>query len=302
MASTRRDSPPTPSSRTASSSIADPDAIQKATTNHLENAAINPRWTPGYGPLSQIPSNESYLPAFGGAFQPGLYKPPDRKLANPAPLGLSGFALTTFILSLLNLGTRGSLEPNIIVGPALAYGGLIQLLAGMWEMAVGNTFGATALSSYGGFWIGLGIIFTPGGFNIAAAYGGATPEFYAAVGFYLYGWFIFTFILWLLTLRSTLAFSSLFFTVWLTFLMLATGYMYTTTTAGVTSPHATLVKAGGGFGIVAAFIAWWNMLAGIADRGNSFFLVPVAHFPWSEKGRQRKRDRQNSVDEVEKMA
>lgn len=84
--------------------------------------------------------------------------------------------------------------------------------------------------------------------------------------------------------------------------MLATGYMYTTTTAGVTSPHATLVKAGGGFGIVAAFIAWWNMLAGIADRGNSFFLVPVAHFPWSEKGRQRKRDRQNSVDEVEKMA
>ena len=83
-------------------------------------------------PLSQIPSHESYLPAFGGAFQPGLYKPPDRKLANPAPLGLSGFALTTFILSLLNLGTRGSLEPNIIVGPALAYGGLIQLLAGMW--------------------------------------------------------------------------------------------------------------------------------------------------------------------------
>lgn len=187
-------------------------------------------------------------------------------------------------------------------------------------MAVGNTFGATALTSYGGFWIGLGIIFTPGGFNIASAYGGATPAFYTALGFYLYvrrvlschgsstkaltntiqGWFIFTFLLWLLTLRSTLAFSSLFFTVWLTFLMLATGYMYTTTVDGVTAPNQSLNLAGGSFGIVAGFIAWWNMLAGIADRGNSFFLVPVLHFPWSEKGRQSRRAKAESIRDVEK--
>jgi succinate-acetate transporter protein len=185
-------------------------------------------------------------------------------------------------------------------------------------MAVGNTFGATALTSYGGFWIGLGIIFTPGGFEIASAYGGATTSFYTAVGFYLYvcsplppaftptnasppqGWFIFTFILWLLTLRSTVAFSSLFLTVWLTFLMLATGYMYTTTVNGVTTPNHSLNLAGGAFGIVAAFIAWWNMLAGIADRGNTFFLVPVLHFPWSEKGRQRRKEKAESIRDVEK--
>jgi hypothetical protein len=88
----------------------------------------------GGNPLAHINTGESVrLPAFGGEFQPGLYKPiADRKFANPAPLGLSAFALTTFVLSLINLGTRGIKEPNIVVGAAFAYGGLVQLLAGMW--------------------------------------------------------------------------------------------------------------------------------------------------------------------------
>lgn len=84
------------------------------------------------GPLSKYQTTGERLPAFGGEFQPGLYKPPNRKIANPAPLGLAGFALTTFVLSLINLNTRGVHQPNIIVGPAYAYGGLVQLLAGMW--------------------------------------------------------------------------------------------------------------------------------------------------------------------------
>jgi succinate-acetate transporter protein len=72
------------------------------------------------------------MPAFGGAFQPGLYAAPKKGIANPAPLGLSAFALTTFILSLINLRTRGVNEPNLVVASAYAYGGLVQLLAGMW--------------------------------------------------------------------------------------------------------------------------------------------------------------------------
>lgn len=88
----------------------------------------------GGNPLAHINTGESVrLPAFGGEFQPGLYKNiTDRKFANPAPLGLSAFALTTFVLSLINLGTRGLTEPNIVIGAAFAYGGLVQLLAGMW--------------------------------------------------------------------------------------------------------------------------------------------------------------------------
>jgi uncharacterized protein len=77
--------------------------------------------------------NERRLPAFGGEFQPGLYKSVEaRKFANPAPLGLSAFALTTFVLSAVNLGARGVDVPNIAVPLALGYGGLVQLLAGMW--------------------------------------------------------------------------------------------------------------------------------------------------------------------------
>lgn len=76
---------------------------------------------------------DARLPAFGGEFQPGLYKAIEgRKLANPAPLGLSAFALTTFVLSLINLSTRDVSTPNIVVPLAFGYGGLVQLLAGMW--------------------------------------------------------------------------------------------------------------------------------------------------------------------------
>ncbi|KAI9726931.1 MAG: hypothetical protein M1828_000279 [Chrysothrix sp. TS-e1954] len=250
----------------------------------------------GGNPLAKNDTNSSMLPAFGGAFQPGLYKQvKESKIANPAPLGLSAFALTTFLLSLINIGVRGTATPNIVVAAAFGYGGLVQLLAGMWEMAVGNTFGATALSSYGGFWISFAIIFTPGGFMIeseyetAAAATGATSmpgnlqEFYTVFSFYLFGWFIFTFLMLISTLKSTVAFFFLFFTLDMAFLMLAIGYLDRVDGA----PNPKLIKAGGYFGIFSAFAAWYNALAGILDRGNSFFLIPVAHFPWSSKGRER---------------
>lgn len=87
----------------------------------------------GYGPLAHVNTTEASLPPFGGEFQPGLYKSVEgRKFANPAPLGLSAFALTTFVLSAINMGTRDIASPNIVVGLAFGYGGLVQLLAGMW--------------------------------------------------------------------------------------------------------------------------------------------------------------------------
>lgn len=87
----------------------------------------------GYGPLAHVNTKEARLPAFGGEFQPGLYRPVEhRKFANPAPLGLSAFALTTFVLSCINMGARDITKPNIVIALAFAYGGLVQLLAGMW--------------------------------------------------------------------------------------------------------------------------------------------------------------------------
>lgn len=238
----------------------------------------------GGNPLAHVNTGESArFPAFGGEAQPGLYRPTTgRKFANPAPLGLSAFALTTFVLSLININVRGVSEPNIVVALAFGYGGLVQLLAGMWEMAVGNTFGATALSSYGGFWLSFAIVLTPGGFDIASAYGTGTNDFNNAFGFFLIGWFIFTFILLICTLRSTVAFFLLFFFLDLAFLMLSIA-RFQASDAGVVNSACN--KAGGYFGLFAAIMAWYNALAGIADSGNSFFVIPVAHFPWSEKAR-----------------
>ncbi|KAI1375463.1 GPR1/FUN34/yaaH family-domain-containing protein [Hypoxylon crocopeplum] len=261
--------------------------IGGATTGANPNgASATQRYDYGGNPLYHAHSGpDARLPAFGGEFQPGLYKPIEhRKFANPAPLGLSAFALTTFVLSLVNVNARSITDQNIALSLAYGYGGLVQLLAGMWEMAVGNTFGATALSSYGGFWISFAILLTPG-FHVLDAYEEkGTAQVESVLGFFLAGWFIFTFILLLCTLRSTVMFFMLFFTLDLAFLMLSCGAFANSN--GATQSATRLNQAGGGFGLLAAFLAWYNAFAGIADSSNSFFVVPVFHFPWSEKGRQ----------------
>lgn len=128
-------------------------------------------------------------------------------------------------------------------------------------MAVGNTFGATALSSYGGFWIAYALLLTPG-FAALEAY--STTDTASVLGFFLSGWFIFTFILLILTLRSTVMFFLLFFTLDLAFLMLACAEFAGSN--GNASASLTLKHAGGGFGLLAAFLAWYNAFAGLADK------------------------------------
>ncbi|KAI0108890.1 gpr fun34 family protein [Nemania sp. FL0031] len=261
--------------------------ISAAPTTAHDTNGTNPaiqRYDYGGNPLFHAHTGgEARLPAFGGEFQPGLYRPTEhRKFANPAPLGLSAFALTTFVLSLVNLQTRGISEPNIALSLAYGYGGLVQLLAGMWEMAVGNTFGATALSSYGGFWISYAIILTPS-FSVLTNYT-SEADTASVLGFFLAGWFIFTFILLLCTLRSTVMFFLLFFTLDLAFLFLAVAEFAGSN--GNATASLGLQKAGGVWGLLAAFLAWYNAFAGIADTSNSFFIVPVFHFPWSEKARE----------------
>ncbi|RMJ21025.1 GPR FUN34 family protein [Aspergillus sp. HF37] len=278
------------SSSSASSEQAQPQVTQ---CSHVDHASICH--------LARALTAESRLPAFGGEFQPGLYKnPKDRKVANPAPLGLCAFALSSFILGLIEMEVRGVTEPNIIVGTAFAYGGLVQLLSGMWEMAVGNTFGATVLSSYGGFWISVGIIFTPGGFQIIKALeeadNGNPQMFYDSFGIMLFGWFIFTTLMLFMALKSTVAFLALFVVVDIAILLLGIGYLHRGPTGGM--PNKKLLKAGGFFAILTAFLAWYNAYAGVADESNTFILAPVVHFPWSEKGRHARRERKQDAEEV----
>src|SRR5438309_6215962 len=103
--------------------------------------------------------------------------------ADPGPLGLAGFAGTTFVLSLINSNLVSARGIGAVLGLALAYGGIAQLLAGMWEFRTGNTFGAVAFSSFGAFWISFYILvrLTPGSL--------ITPH---ALSLYLWMWAIFT--------------------------------------------------------------------------------------------------------------
>ena len=129
-------------------------------------------------------------------------------------------------------------------------------------MATGNTFGATALSSYGGFWISFALILVPEFqfFDADGPYGG---DVNSVLGFFLAGWFIFTFIMVLCTLRSSVAFFLLFFFLDLAFLMLSCQYFAADN--GAMTMSVGLQKAGGFFGFLAAFLAWYNALAGIQD-------------------------------------
>lgn len=220
-----------------------------------EGAHINRAVTPGGHPLDQT------QPAFP------VYH---RKFANPAPLGLCGFALTTFMLSLINVEARGVSIPNVVTGSAFAYGGLAQLLAGMWEFACGNTFGATAFSSYGAFWISYAITISPWS-GVADAYAEASdPNMEAnGVSFFLWGWFIFTFIMLVAAMRSSGGLIAVFFFLTITFLLLAIGeYGY---------PSVTV--AGGAFGIITAFCAWYVALAGLLTPETSFFVLPTFDIP-----------------------
>ncbi|THU94371.1 Gpr1 family protein [Dendrothele bispora CBS 962.96] len=168
-------------------------------------------------------------------------------IANPGPLGLFSFASTTLILSLYNVNARNITTPNVVVGMALFCGGLAQFLAGMWEFPKGNTFGATAFTSYGAFWLSYATILIPGS-GIGAAYGTETEELDNAIGIYLMTWMTVTFLLFIVSLRKSASFIGLFGFLTLTFMCLG---------AGEFTGNANLGKAGGALGIITALIAYY---------------------------------------------
>ena len=117
--------------------VDDEAAAINSSTNSSIGDKINVYDYGGNPLLHSHTDGSARLPAFGGEFQPGLYRPtPYRQFANPAPLGLCAFALTTFVLSLINIKVRGVAAPNIIVSLAFGYGGFVQLCAGMWYVLV----------------------------------------------------------------------------------------------------------------------------------------------------------------------
>jgi succinate-acetate transporter protein len=196
--------------------------------------------------------------------------------ANPAPLGLSAFALTTFVLSASNAGfifphAATPADGNIVVGLAIFYGGMVQILAGIQEFKAGNTFGATAFCSYGGFWLALGLVLLPPTGLAAALL--KQGDLFIALGVFALGWAIFTGMMFLGALRSNLALLGVFGFLFLTYVALTIGYLNAPASAG--SAGLTWLQIGGWLGIVTALVAWYTALAGVLASSKSAFQLPV---------------------------
>ncbi len=181
-------------------------------------------------------------------------------VANPAPLGLSAFALTTFVLSSSNAGflfPAVGVGGDVVIGLALFYGGLVQLVAGIQEFRAGNTFGATAFCSYAGFWLAFAVIvLPPTGVAASLVKANALSQ---GVGVFLLGWTIFTGLMLIATFRITGALVAVFALLFLTFLSLTIGWL-----GGLgSSTFTTFVGIGGWLGIVTALAAWYAALAGV---------------------------------------
>jgi succinate-acetate transporter protein len=186
-------------------------------------------------------------------------------IADPAPLGLGAFALTTFLLSAFNAGWMTSASGLAWLGYAFAYGGLGQLLAGMWEFRNRNVFGATAFSTYGGFWIGLGLYFVLVG-NGLLAHPATAGEFSKDVGWILLAFAIFNTYMLLWSTQVNAAVFAVFLTLELTEIILFIG--------NFTGSSGT-VKFGGYVGVLTAVCAWYASAAGVANGMGGRFRVPV---------------------------
>jgi succinate-acetate transporter protein len=181
-------------------------------------------------------------------------------IANPAPLGLAAFAMTTFVLSMFNAGLVGSGGEPIVYGLALAYGGVAQLLAGMWEFRTGNTFGATAFCSYGAFWLSY--------WAFVQFFAGKVPAADAghAVGLYLIAWGIFTAYMFIASMRTTMAIAAVFILLTITFVVLGIG------NAG---QHSGIIKAAGWLGLATAVAAWYASFAEVTNATFGRTVFPV---------------------------
>jgi uncharacterized protein len=187
-------------------------------------------------------------------------------IADPGPLGLAAFALTTFVLSMFNADLVGKGGEPIVFGLAFAYGGLAQVLAGMWEFRTGNTFGAVAFTSFGAFWLSY--------WAFVQFYAKTVPPADAghAVGLYLIAWGIFTTYMFVASLRTTAAISLVFILLAVTFFLLGIG------NAGA---HTNIVKWGGWFGLATAAAAWYASFAAVTNATFNRTVMPVR--PWTTK-------------------
>jgi len=189
-----------------------------------------------------------------------LGEPNKTVLANPGALGLVGFALSTFILNVVNAGLVDAATVGIVMPVAMFYGGLAQFMAGMWDMRRGDTFGATCFSSFGAFWMGLAVFFF---FRLAGvqAFVDVSP---AGIAVVLIAWGIFTGYATIASLRLPKAVTWVFVTLTILFFLLAIGEF---------SP--IVHKIAGYEGILCALIAWYASAGILINTVHGRTILPL---------------------------
>lgn len=181
-------------------------------------------------------------------------------IADPGPLGLAAFALTTFVLSIFNAGLLDVKAQPVVFGLALFYGGIVQVIAGVMEYFKNNTFGATAFASYGAFWMAYWYLATHPQFFVAGA-----PKL-QGVGVFLLGWTIFTAYMTVVSSRVTGGLLATFCVLLVAFIALTVGDLFEMQAA---------TRVGGYFGLGAALLAWYNSFAGVLNNTAGKTVLPV---------------------------
>ncbi|RIA93361.1 hypothetical protein C1645_819434 [Glomus cerebriforme] len=192
------------------------------------------------------------------------------KLGNPTPLGLSSFAICMMVSGFYNFRAFGVNEPNVMVGLCLFTGGIVQFAAGMWEFKVGNTFGGTGFSAFGGFWASLGVIFIPS-FGILDAFRDGDnfkeAEFHNAMAVFTLAWLIFTIIFTIACIRTSVGVLSAFVFLTMTF---ANEVIYHFT-GGVD----LFIKAAGISGLLCSGAVWYCLGATFLTPDLSPISLPL---------------------------
>jgi uncharacterized protein len=183
--------------------------------------------------------------------------------ADPGPLGLGAFAATTFFLSTVNAGLLPKSVEAGVFGLAFFYGGIAQLLAGMWEFVKGNTFGALAFTSYGAFWLSFWYLVSHLSSDLGKA---SAADVNKAVGTYLLVWTIFTAYMFLASMRTSGAIMAVFLLLTLTFLFLC---------IGAYGASGGMTKVGGWLGLITALAAWYASFAGVFNSTAKREVMPT---------------------------
>ena len=184
----------------------------------------------------------------------------ETKLANPAPLGLMGFGMTTVLLNIHNAGIFPL--SAVVLAMGICYGGIAQVIAGIMEFKKGNTFGTTAFTSYGLFWLSLVATWLIPGLNSPA--GGKTPEAY--MGWYLALWGVFTFFMWFGTFGKNRGLQFVFLSLTVLFALLAVRDW---------TGSALIGTIAGWEGIVCGLSAIYLAMAEVLNEGKGRRVLPI---------------------------